>query len=58
MGTDDPPPPSSRLLQINLYGVDQVTDVGLEMLIKGCAFLLPDKVTSDQKGDRFLKARY
>ena len=44
------------LLDINLQDCEAVTDVGLEALAKSCPHLLPSKVISNAKGDRFCAA--
>ena len=46
----------SELLAIDLLGCENVTDEGLKLLGEGCPKLLPDKIHSFAKGDRFLEA--
>ena len=44
------------LVDINLQDCEAVTDIGLEALAKSCPHLLPSKVISNAKGDRFCSA--
>ena len=45
-----------ELTHIDLEACMEVTDSGLEKLLRGCPKLLPDKILTDKKGDKFLEA--